>query len=80
VVASSLLISFAGFVMADQSPQHERELLHALKNQLSIVVGFSDLVFSETPPEDPRHADLAEIQRAARAAMAIIPELVKKMR
>jgi hypothetical protein len=61
-------------------PSRERELLHALKNQLSIVVGFSDLVYSDTPPEDPRHADLAEIRKAARAAMAIIPELAKQMR
>ena len=66
--------------MPDATAPHDRELLHALKNQLSIVVGFSDLVFSETPPEDPRHADLAEICKAARAAMAIIPELVKQLR
>lgn len=66
-------------IMPD-APSRERELLHALKNQLSIVVGFSDLLYSDTPPEDPRHADLGEIRKAARAAMAIIPELVKEMR
>jgi hypothetical protein len=66
--------------MSDAPPPRDRELLHALKNQLSIVVGFSDLVYSETPPDDPRYADLAEIRKAARAAMAIIPELVKEMR
>ena len=66
--------------MPDATVPHERELLHALKNQLSIVVGFSDLVLSETPPEDPRHGDLAEICKAARAAMAIIPDLVKQLR
>ena len=66
--------------MPDASAPHERELLHALKNQLSIIVGFSDLVYSETPPEDPRYADLGEIRKAAMAAMALIPELVKQMR
>jgi len=66
--------------MPDAPPSHERELLHALKNQLSIIVGFSDLVYSETPPEDPRYADLGEIRKASRAAMAIIPELVKHLR
>ena len=65
--------------MPDAPPPRDRELLHALKNQLSIVVGFSDLVYSETPPDDPRYSDLAEIRKAARAAMAIIPELVKEM-
>ena len=66
--------------MPDATVPHERELLHALKNQLSIVVGFSDLVLSETPLDDPRHSDLAEICKAARAAMAIIPEIVKQLR
>lgn len=80
IVDASIAGFLAGFVMADPPPTPERELLHALKNQLSIVVGFSDLVFSETPPEDPRYADLAEIQKAARAAMEIIPELVKQLR
>ena len=66
--------------MPEGPAQNERELLHALKNQLSIIVGFSDLVYSETPPEDPRYADLGEIRKAARAAMAISPELVKQRR
>jgi hypothetical protein len=79
-VNASTRQSLSGLFMSDRPPPHDRELLHALKNQLSIVVGFSDLVFSETPPDDPRYADLAEIQKAARAALAIIPELVKQLR
>jgi hypothetical protein len=61
-------------------PSHEPELLHQFKNHLSIIVGFSDLLLSELPEGDPGHADILEIRKAARAAMALIPELAERLR
>jgi hypothetical protein len=55
-------------------------VLHQFKNYLSIVVGFCDLLLAELPAEDPRHADVAEIHKAGRAAMALVPELAKQIR
>ena len=47
------------------------ETEHAVKNHLAVIVGFTELLLTETPADDPRHADLAEINRAASALMAI---------
>ena len=44
---------------------------HTVKNHLAVIVGFSELLLAETPAEDARHADLQEINRAARELMAI---------
>ena len=38
---------------------------------LAVIVGFCELLLSETPPEDARYADVQEINRAARELMAI---------
>ncbi len=64
--------------MAD--PGHEPDLIHRFKNHLSIVVGFCDLLLAECPEDDPRRADLVEIQKAAYAAMALVPELKREVR
>ena len=47
---------------------------HELKNQIGIVLGFSELLLHEMPPDDPRRSDVEEIRTAATRAM----ELVKK--
>jgi hypothetical protein len=60
-------------------PAEEDDLVHNFKNHLSIIVGFCDLLLDELPPEDPRHADVLEVQKAARAAMALVPELVRRL-
>jgi hypothetical protein len=44
---------------------------HTVKNHLAVIVGFTELLMTETPPEDSRHGDLQEINRAARELMAI---------
>jgi hypothetical protein len=46
--------------------------LDALSKQLGIILGFVDLALSQTPPADPRRADLVEIRRAAVEALTII--------
>ena len=49
-----------------------REVEHALKNHLGIVLGFSQLLLLESAPDDPRRAELAEIYKAATAAVQIM--------
>lgn len=63
--------------MSDQSFR-DQHLVHAFKNHLSIVVGFCDLLIAEVPPDDPKYADLIEIQKAGRAALDLMPELANR--
>jgi hypothetical protein len=59
---------------ADQSRPYrvvDADTEHAIKNHLAVIVGFCELLLGETPPEDSRHADLQEINRAARELMVI---------
>jgi hypothetical protein len=46
--------------------------VHALSNHLAVILGFVELVLSETQPEDPRRSDLTEIRDAALEAAKII--------
>ena len=46
-----------------------------MKNQLGIVLGFSDLLMQEMDPADTRRADVQEIHTAATRAMALLAEL-----
>lgn len=45
---------------------------HDLKNQLGIVLGFSELLQNEMDPASPHCADLAEIQAAAQRALDLV--------
>ena len=58
----------------------EPDLIHKLKNYICIISGFSELLISESPDDDPRRADLVEIHKAAQAAMAIMPDLAERVR
>jgi hypothetical protein len=44
---------------------------HVLKNHLAIILGYLELLLADMPPDDPRRADLQEVQDAARAMMAV---------
>jgi transcriptional regulator of acetoin/glycerol metabolism len=44
----------------------------ALMNHLAIVLGFSQLLLQEATLDDPRRGDLAEIHKAATAAVQIV--------
>ena len=46
--------------------------LHRLKNQLSIIYGFADLILVEMPAGDPHAPQMAEIQRTVMAALEIL--------
>lgn len=45
---------------------------HLLKNHLSVILGYCELLLRETGAQDPRYEDLLELQRAATAALTMI--------
>jgi two-component system, cell cycle sensor histidine kinase and response regulator CckA len=51
---------------------------HDVKNQLGIVLGFSELLLEDLDPTSPVRADLEEILKAARRAMALVEEIEDK--
>ncbi|HKT80226.1 MAG TPA: hypothetical protein VJP86_08390 [Vicinamibacterales bacterium] len=46
--------------------------LHDVRNQLSIILGFSEILLLELPEGDGRRGDLQEIHAAAERAMAAV--------
>jgi hypothetical protein len=54
-------------------------VLHQLKNHLAVIVGFCDLLLADAPEDDPRTADLLEVHKAARQAMAVMPEVARRL-
>jgi hypothetical protein len=50
-------------------------LVHEFKNQLGIILGFSELLLAEMPPGDPHRSDVEEIEKAAKATMALVARL-----
>jgi hypothetical protein len=46
--------------------------IHALSNYVAVILGFIELVLSETAVDDPRRPDLTEIRDAAVEAARII--------
>lgn len=45
---------------------------HDMKNQLGIILGFSELLLEEFAPADPRRGDVQEIHTAAARAMELL--------
>jgi len=45
---------------------------HDMKNQLGIILGFSELLLDEMAQQDPRRADIQEIHTAAGRAMELL--------
>ena len=43
-----------------------------MKNQLGIILGFSELLLDEMEQADPRRGDVQEIQTAANRAMELM--------
>jgi hypothetical protein len=48
---------------------------HDLKNQLGIVLGYSELILQDLDRVHPMRADLEEILKAARQAMVLIGQI-----
>ena len=59
---------------------NEPDVIHRLKNHICIIAGFCELLLMESPADDPRRADVVEIQKAAQAAMAMMPEVIARIR
>ena len=48
---------------------------HDFKNQLAIILGFSEILLAEAEAGDPRRVDLEEIYKAAVAALDLLARL-----
>jgi hypothetical protein len=48
---------------------------HDFKNQLAIVLGFSEILLTEAAEDDPRRTDYKEIHKAAVAALDLLARL-----
>ena len=53
----------------------EREVIHTLKNHLSVIIVLTELVMSELPADAPAREDLAHVRKAAVDALALTPQL-----
>jgi hypothetical protein len=64
------------------SAAHGTELpeIHQLKNHLSIIIGFCDLLLSDLPGDDPKRVDIQEMRKAGQAALELLPNLATRMR
>ena len=65
--------------MADGSVSREDEMVHRMKNHLTIILGFCELLLEEMPAEDAKRHDLMEIHKAATHALADIPDLARRL-
>ena len=61
--------------MNDQKGSRSR-WRHDMKNQLGVILGFSDLLLEEMDPADPRRGDVQEIHTAAARAMELLARLL----
>jgi signal transduction histidine kinase len=48
---------------------------HDLKNQLGIVLGFSELLLNELDPDSAHRADVKEIHTAAQRALELLARI-----
>ena len=48
---------------------------HDFKNQLAIILGFAELLLTESPAGDPRRRDFEEIHKAAETALNLLARL-----
>ena len=55
----------------------DQPTLHQFKNNLSIIVGYCELLLIQTAENDPRREDMLELEKAAHASLALMPELEK---
>ncbi len=57
----------------------DRQLLHAFKNQLSIVDGFCELILTNSPTDSQDRRDVLKIQGANRAALDLLAEVERRL-
>jgi hypothetical protein len=66
--------------MSADELDREPPQLHQLKNHLSIVIGFCDLLLGDMAHDDPKRIDIQEMRKAGQAALDLIPDLSARMR
>jgi hypothetical protein len=54
------------------SAKGESVLVHRLKNQLTIIMGFADLLIRDNPSNDRCRQDATEIRKAANTALELL--------
>jgi hypothetical protein len=54
------------------------QLVHEFKNHLSVIVGFCDVLLRDLPEGDIKRDDVVAIQRAALAAVALLPRIPRR--
>ena len=52
--------------------------LHDVRNQLSIILGFSEILLQELDGQDAKRSDILEIHTAAERAMAAISHVPRR--
>jgi len=50
----------------------QRVFAHDMRNLLGIIIGYSTLLLDETPPDDPKRADIDEVRKAGEGALALL--------
>jgi hypothetical protein len=53
----------------------ENKVLHELRNQLAVIVGFCDLLLREMKETDPHWFDVSQMRQASEAAMNLLSKL-----
>jgi hypothetical protein len=53
----------------------DNDVLHELRNQLAVIVGFCDLLLREMKENDPHWVDIAQMRQASEAAMNLLSKL-----
>ena len=54
-------------------PQGRR--LHDVRNHLSVIIGYCDLLLAEVPKSDRKHDDITEMRKSATTAMTLLEDL-----
>ena len=54
--------------------------LHQLRNHLSIIMGFCDLLLCDLTNDDPKRKDILEVRKAGQAALDTLPRLATRLR
>jgi len=59
---------------ADRGGAPESRRIHDIRNHLSVIIGYCDLLLSEIPTGDRKLADVTEIRKSAVAAMSLLDD------
>ena len=61
-------------------PSREPDVIHRLRNQLGVIIGFCNLLLESSPVDETLRGDIQSIQSAAEDALALIPTIAARLR